>query len=400
MKTRDPVLSTPKRLPDPRRVLGANDRIGLGVIGCGKRGRGLVANCSKIPGAELVAVSDVYVPRTEQAASMAGQAARTCTDYREILDRNDIDAVVIATPDHWHVPMTLQAVEAGKDVYLEKPVTHNIEEGSVLLAAVERSGRVVATGTQQRSWEHFVEAKRLIDDGALGRITFARCHWYQNHLQGERDKRVQIDLGLLDWDQWLGPAPRQAFDSARFRHWRFFWDFGGGSVTDLMTHWIDVIQWYMDSSEASEVGAVGCSFVHDWFQTPDTVAATMLYPEGFVVTFEGNLTIGLLGCGIVFRGEKAMMTLDRSSFAIYEEGTTPFESSGLPNPARRFVRHESGSLADRIDGAGTLANLSNWLSCIREGSEPNAHIRAGVQAAATAHRVNEVVRAGNAAEMA
>ena len=283
-----------------QRIAGANDRIGVGLIGCGLRGRGLAACIREIPGAEVRGVSDVYVPRREQAADELGRPAAPHGDYRDLLAGKDIDAVVIGTPDHWHARMTIAAVAAGKDVYVEKPVTHDLAEGAALLQAVQGSGRVVATGTQQRSWDHFLEAKRLVDRGVLGKVTFIRCHWSQNYADFRARRGPDIDLGQLDWRQWLGPAPEQPFDPTRFDFWRFFWDFGGGSVTDLMTHWIDVVQWFMQSPRVREVHAAGATYTHDWLEAPDTVTATMLFPEGYMVVFEGNMTCGLLGCGIEF----------------------------------------------------------------------------------------------------
>ena len=375
-----------------QRVLGANDRIGVALIGCGDRGRGVTAYISKIRGAEVRGVCDAYAPRRDQAAEQFGPAAKPFRDYREILAEKDVDAVVIGTPDHWHAPMTIEAVAADKDVYLEKPVTHDLAEGEPLVKAVEASGQIVATGTQQRSWKHFLEAKELIDQGALGKITFVHCYWSQNYSEFRKSAAPDVDLSQLDWDQWLGPAPSQPFDKTRFRFWRFFWDFGGGSVTDLMTHWIDVIQWFMKSPRPREVHAAGTTYTQDWLEAPDTVTATMLFPEGYMAAYEGNMTFGLLGCGIVFRGDKAMMTLNRLGYAVYEEGTKPLEAVSLPEPIHRFARSEDIPLLERVDGTGTLDNVRNWLDCIRSRSTPNAHIRAGVEAAATSHWVNRALR--------
>ena len=190
-----------------QRVLGANDRVRVALIGAGGRGRGVTSNVPKISGAEVVGVSDVYLPRREQAAEQFGAGAKQFKDYRAVLDSKDVDAVIIATPDHWHTPMTIAAVQAGKDVYCEKPVTQNLSEGEGLIRAVEGSKQVVATGTQQRSWDHFIRAKKHVQDGDLGRIVFARCYWYQNYTRWRNEfKDIKIDPGQLDWEQWLGSA--------------------------------------------------------------------------------------------------------------------------------------------------------------------------------------------------
>src|SRR6185369_12320523 len=160
-------------------ALGANDRIRIGVIGTGGRARGLMRNLKDLPGQQIVAVSDVYEPRMLEAAEIPSTKAATVADYRRILDDKEIDAVLIGAPDHWHRTMTLDAVAAGKDVYVEKPVSHSIEEGVAMVAAVEASKQVVQTGTQQRSWDHWILGKQIVDSGRLGRVTFVNTYWYQ-----------------------------------------------------------------------------------------------------------------------------------------------------------------------------------------------------------------------------
>ena len=375
-----------------RRVLGANDRIGVGVIGCGLRGLVLGRYVGNTGCAEVRGVSDAYRLRSRRAAAILGPEAKTFATLGEILDCKDIDAVVISTPDHWHAEMATEAVRAGKDVYLEKPVTHSLEECDALLQAVERSGRVVASGTQQRSWNHFLEAKQLVDEGVLGRVSFVRCHWSQDYSRMRSGPSPPIEPDHLDWERWLGPAPMTPFDPARFRFWRCYWDYGGGSVADLMTHWIDVVQWFLDSPRAEKVQAASATYVQEWMETPDTVVATMQYPEGFMAVFEGNMTFGLLGCGIEFRGDRAMMSINRVGYWVYEEGTRPLESVTLPEPKYCFERSDHTSRDERVDGTGTLDNVRNWVDCIRDRKRPNADIQAAVDSAATAHWVNRAVR--------
>ncbi|MDE0103319.1 MAG: Gfo/Idh/MocA family oxidoreductase, partial [Bryobacterales bacterium] len=278
--------------------------------------------------------------------------------------------------------------------YLEKPVTHRLEESESLLRAVERSGRVVASGTQQRSWNHYLEAKQLVDEGVLGRVTFVRCHWSQDYSRMRSEPSPSVDMAQLHWERWLGPAPCTAFDPDRFRFWRFFWDYGGGSVTDLMTHWIDVVQWFLDSPRAERVQAASATYVQGWMEAPDTVVATMEYPEGYMAAFEGNMTFGLLGCGIEFRGDRAMMSINRVGYWVYEEGTKPLESVTLPEPKYFFERSDNTPRDERVDGSGTLDNVRNWVDCVRDRKQPNAHIRAAVESAATSHWVNRAVRMG------
>lgn len=367
----------------PQRVLGANDRIRIGLIGAGGRCMYLARILKDVPGTEIVAACDVYEPRRLEAAEKMGPPAQPVADYREILDRKDVDAVVIGAPDHWHTPMTLDAVAAAKDVYVEKPVTHDVSEGEKLIAGVEKSKRVVATGTQQRSWDHYLLARQVVDSGRLGQITLVQCYWYQNYLRRPRPDQA-IDPAKLDWERWLGAAPKQPFDVVRFRRWRFFWDFGGGIFTDLMTHWIDVIQWFLNSPTLQTVQAFGAKHAVKMFECPDTVNAAILFPNNYTVVYYGTMVGSLEGGGIIFRGSEGMMKLTRDGFAVYREGQVPAENTAMPEP----------SILVKSAGDGTIANLHNWVDCIRSRALPNAHIRAGVEAARTAHLANQAMRGG------
>jgi predicted dehydrogenase len=381
MQRRDFLLSAAPVALAPQRVLGANDRIRIGLIGTGGRCTYLGTRLKDLPGTEIVAACDVYEPRRLAAAEKMGPQAQTAADYRKVLDRTDVDAVVIGSPDHWHVPMTLDAVAAGKDVYVEKPVTHELSEGERLLRAVEKSGRIVATGTQQRSWDHYLLAKEIVESGRLGQITLVQCYWYQNYLRRPRTE-LEVEASRLDWKSWLGPARDQPFDPGRYRRWRFYWDFGGGIFTDLMTHWIDVIQWYMQSPAPKTVQASGSTHaLHAW-ECPDTVNCSLLFPNNYTVIYYGTMVGSLEGGGIIFRGSEGMMKLTRDGFWVYREGQIPAENTAMPEP----------SMVVKNTGDGTVTNLKNWLDCIRSRKTPNAHLRAGVEAARTAHLANQAMR--------
>lgn len=338
-----------------------------------------------LAGTEIVAACDVYEPRRLEAAERMGPQAKPTGDYREVLDRNDVDAVVIGAPDHWHVPMTLDAVAAGKDVYVEKPVTHSLDEGDKLIAGVEKSRRVVATGTQQRSWDHYLLARQLIQGGRLGQITLAEMYWYQNYVHSSwQDPEAQIDASRLDWKKFLGSAPDQPFDVVHYRRWRFYWDFGGGIFTDLMTHWIDVVQWYMNSPAPESVEASGSTHAMREWQCPDTVNASILFPQNFTAVYNGTMVSSLEDGGIVFRGTDGIMKLTRSGFWLYREANQRRNDRDLPEP----------EMIVKSSGDGTRTNLQNWLDSIRSRSVPNAHVRAGVEAARTSHLANLAMREG------
>jgi predicted dehydrogenase len=199
----------------PARVLGANDKIRVGAMGTGERCQYLMRLFKGNPSVEFVAVCDVYGPRREAALEIAGPQAKSCLDYHELLDNKDIDAVIIGSPDHWHKQMLVDAVHAGKDAYVEKPIMHSIEEGVEMVRAVEDTNRVVQTGTQQRSWPHYIMGKQIVDSGRLGKITFVHTYWYQDYLLGSTGLEP-VDQSQLDWKRFLGDAPDQPFTPEKF----------------------------------------------------------------------------------------------------------------------------------------------------------------------------------------
>ena len=367
-----------------RSVLAAqspNNRIRLGVIGTGGRARGLMGHLKKLPGNQMVALCDVYEPRLLEAAEIAGPAAKKVTDYRRILDDPEIDAVVIGAPDHWHSTMTLAAVAAGKDVYVEKPVSHTIEEGAQLVKAVAASTQVVQTGTQQRSWDHWVLGKQIIDSGRLGQITLVQVYWYQHATAGNY---APVAMDKLDWKRWLGPAPDQPFRPERFYQWRHFWDFGGGCVTDLMTHWIDVVHWYMDVDAPLTAAATGRNYNIKLWEAPDTVSATIEFPKDLMVAYLGTYVSRVDDGGLEFRGDRGTLKIDRARLAFYRDDAPYASGTSAPEP----------DILVRSSGDGTLTHLQNWLDCIRSRKLPNAHIRVAHEAARTSHIVNAALRGG------
>ena len=360
------------------RIFGANERIRIAGLGTGGRCRYLLQTLKNIDRTDLVAVCDAYEPRRLEVKSIAAVPdSRDYLDYREVLDRKDVDAVVIGSPDHWHVPMVTDAVKAGKDVYCEKPVTHTIEQGDSLIGAVNDSARIVQIGTQQRSWPHFAEARELVTAGKLGKITLIRTYWYQDYLH-RRDVKP-IDPAKLDWQRWLGSAPEQPFDETKYRTWRWFWDFGGGALTDLYSHWIDVVHWYMGSDTPEAAQAMGERYVRTDLEAPDTINGSFRYPN-FHVVYDGTMIGNLEDGGLVFRGTEGMLKIDRGGFAMYPE-TGGYR---MPPP----------SVEQRSKQDGTIDHLANWLDCIKSRKAPNAPVEAGVAAARSAHIGNLSLKRG------
>jgi predicted dehydrogenase len=351
------------------RVFGANDTVRIGVIGAGHRMKGLLDAADKVgPRYEIVAVSDVYGPSRDAIQERSLGLATTHLDYREVLDKDkDIDAVIIASPDHWHVRMAVDALAAGKDVYLEKPVTHTLEEGATLTRAVRSSKQILQCGMQQRSWTHFRDAVDLIQGGSLGRVVQVRTYWWQNYYRSRPPKAM--DPQALDWKLWLGSAPDQPFSQEKFDHWRWFWNFGGGAMTDLFTHWIDVVQWAMKSDQPRQAFMLADKYVFDQWDCPDTIQAAFRYP-GFDVVYEGMMNSSIDDGGLEFRGTEATLKIDRGGFAVYrehiEEGKNPV-------------------LSDRSFRDGTISHMENFFECIKSRKEPNAPVEAGVAAARAGH---------------
>ncbi len=355
------------------RVLGANDTLRVGVIGAGGRIDGLLHAADQAGRYEIVAVSDVYAPRRDAIRARSNGMATTHGDYRELLQQQ-IDAVIIASPDHWHVRMAADALAAGKDVYLEKPVTHTLEEGATLTRAVRSSKQILQCGMQQRSWSHFRDAVDLIQGGSLGRVTQVRTYWWQNYYAFMAPKTV--DTQALDWKQWLGGAPDQPFSEEKFYRWRWFWNFGGGAMTDLFTHWIDVVHWGMKSDQPREAQMLADKYIFEQWDCPDTVQAALRYP-GFDVVYEGMMASSIDDGGLEFRGTEGTLKLNRSGFGVYHEGV-----AGKDNPV---VKAES--FRD-----GTIDHMQNFFDCIRTRKEPNAPVEAGVAAAHAGHIANLAYR--------
>jgi predicted dehydrogenase len=348
------------------KVLGANDRIRVGVIGAGGRMRNLLDSADKTGSYQIVAVSDVYGPHRDEVLMRSNGLATTHLNYHEALEK-DIDAVLIAAPDHWHVRMASDALAAGKDVYLEKPVTHTVEQGAILTQAVRSSKQILQCGMQQRSWAHFQNAVELIQGGSLGRITQVRTFWWQNY--GRNWIPKPVDTQALDWKLWLGAAPDQPFSLDKFHRWRWYWNFGGGGMTDLFTHWIDVVHWAMKADQPHSAMMLADKYIFEQWDCPDTIQAAFRYP-GFDVVYEGMMSSSIDDGGLEFRGTEATLKLNRSGFGIYREGVPDAQ-----NPV----------LAEQSVGDGTITHMENFFQCIKSRKEPNAPVEAGVAAARAGH---------------
>lgn len=371
---------------------GEKDELRIGIIGCGGRARRrLMPALKKIKGTRIVAVCDVYTEHLKAGQHIAGGEAFETADHHALIDRDDVDAVLIATPDHWHVPITVEACEAGKDVYVEKPLTHDPEEGAAVIAAQNENERIVQVGMQQRSMPQFHDARKMIAEGKIGRVFKVRMSWNRNFLPFNKPE-YNYDPARIDWQRWLGNAPDQPFDPFRFAQWRWFWDFGGGILTDLMVHWLDAVNFVLGyendapNARAKRIATVGRHFATEGiWQTPDTIQ-TMLDYANVQMYFDGTFVNDHNHASVDIMAEDATLYLDRGRWELHPQ---PYRDM---NPAKRVIG--SGKRArdfyDKPDGE--ILHLTDWLESVRSRNTPNAPAEAGVLAAEIAHQANRAYR--------
>lgn len=371
-------------------AFAANETVNVGVVGCGGRARHLLKSLVTIPTARVTVLCDVWDKALDETKKLVPNAATT-KKSADVFANKDVDAVLIATPDHWHVPLTVAACEAGKDVYVEKPLTHDLSEGAAVIAAQNKHKRVVQVGTQQRSMPHLVKARDLIKDGKIGTVLKVKMSWNRNTNRVQRFP-LGVDPKSVDWPTFLGGAKKQEFDEYRFRNWRWFWDFGGGIFTDLMVHWVDVAHWVLDLDHPLKAVSLG-EFVNakGVWETPDTVQTILSYPNNVQMHFEGTFSNARSAARIEFLGTDATIYADRGRFELIPEKNKKVEPLqevlGSGPPGADFY--------DKPDGE--LLHLQNWLDCVKSRKAPTAPAEAGVSGASAAHLANQALRTGQTA---
>jgi predicted dehydrogenase len=386
-----------------RRVLGANDRVRLGFVGVGNRGDQVLDGFLKHADAEVVGICDIYQPYVDFAARKVGGPPRQFKDYRKLLDVKDLDAVVINTPDHWHALQMIHACEAGKDVYVEKPVSLVVNEGRAMVNAARRFDRVVQVGLQRRSAPFIREAAELVRGGAVGKVTVVRSFHIQNEwpkgIDNPPDEAPPADF---DWEAWLGPAPRRAYNRNRaFYRFRWFRDYSGGQLTNFGVHYMDVIQWALGHDAPLAVTAMGGKFaVEDNRDVPDTLEVLWMYPGGTLVTFsQFNATAapaGLKGGEIEFRGTKGTLYLRGNGYEIVPDDVTP-NAFPARTPVDRAVergwRKGAKPLIEARTGTGqvdTADHARDFLDCVKSRAACHCDIETG-------HRSTSATLLGNVA---
>jgi predicted dehydrogenase len=397
--TRSLVLAGASTALGAARVFGANERVRLGFIGLGNRGDQVLDAFLKHPDAQVVALCDLSQAYMDNAARKIGDSPRQFKDYRKLLELRDLDAVVVATPDHWHALQTVHACEAGKDVYVEKPLSRCVVEGRRMVEAVNKHGRVCQVGIHRRSIAVCQEASQFVRDGGLGKITAARAFHIQNEwpngIGNPPDENPPADF---DWQAWLGPAPERRYNKNRtFYRFRWFYDYSGGQVTNFGVHYLDFIQWSLGMNAPLSVTAMGSrsSGMADNREIPDTLEAIWQYPGGTLVTFsQFNANAGpwsVPGCELELRGTLGTLYLFGDGYDVVPDSISRDEF-----PARTPLTRESDAryrkdAKSRIPArkvrpgstADTAPHARNFLDCVKSRRQCNCDIETGHRSTTT-----------------
>ena len=379
------LVSTAATAAMSRSAIGANDRIRFAIIGGGTRGSYVGGVFTDFPDVELAAVCDVYKPTRESVAAKLGDKTKSkpeaVNDYRRILERKDVDALLVTTPDHWHGPIVIQASEAGKDCYCEKPLSNTIEMGQKMRAAVRQYKRVVQVGLQQRSWDHFQANAKRVQDGMIGKVYHVECI-YQGNYTGPEGTPTEPPADL-DWELFQGNAERRPYTPKRQRTWRAFYDYSGGTLLDWGTHLTDVSHWYMKVQEPLTCSASG-QYVRVPQpipeQLPDTMAVTWQYP-GFVMQYTNCVRQSpeFDIQGNHFLGTGGWLQVNRTGYRYRPVAGRPGggggRGGGATPPPPPF---EPVSTSFRYDGGPSdHAHVRNFLDCVKSRQDPVVSIDTG-----------------------
>ena len=395
-----------------RRVIGANERIRVGIIGFGLIGRIHTRAFLKQPDVEIAAVAETYQPRLDAAAELVGGNVAQYRDFRRLLDDKRVDAVVVATPDHWHALMTMMACAAGKDVYVEKPLTLFVREGRWMVDVARRHQRVVQVGTQNRSGPPFQRARRLIQQGHVGDIVSIQNNFFRNVMPGLGTPPDQDPPPELDYDLWLGPAPQRRYNPNRaLYHFRWFWDYSGGQMTNLGQHSLDLVHWILGVQAPTAVySSGGRRFLKDNCEVPDTQDAVLEYPGFNVVCEYREASAGRdsLGMGaLVFNGTRGTLPVTRKGFEVFPDpkinpvntmatilGGHPVGGpQPLPEPKDQlWTTPEKDDTGEAMLDYGRHAR--NFLDCVKSRQTPISDIESGHRVATACHLANISLRTG------
>jgi predicted dehydrogenase len=342
-----------------QRILGANERVQLGAIGLGNRGMGVMGIFQRSGQVDVRAVCEVYGVRLDRAQQAAG-GAKGFTDHRKLLDDKTLDAVLIATPDHWHAPMAIDAFGAGKDVYIEKPLCRTREEGPAMIRACRVADRICQVGMQQRSGSLWLQAKReIFDTGRMGKLLKVDTIWHSGPGGGTPRDYVAQKPDNLDWARFLGPVKWQEWNPLKYFNFRLFLEFNGGKITDFFTHWGDVVHMFTGNDAVERVSASGGVLVaKDGRTAPDSILITCQYRGGYTVTFDSQaVPAGEYGIHFYGTGGHLFINRGRYEFRTWEKDA-PVETV-------------------KVDKEATVEHVANFLDCVKSRKLPNGDIAIG-----------------------
>ncbi|MBM3289222.1 MAG: Gfo/Idh/MocA family oxidoreductase [Candidatus Hydrogenedentes bacterium] len=365
-----------------QRALGANDRVRLAFVGVGNRGGQLIGAACHHADMEAAAVCDVYAPYREKWAAQLKCPA--CADWRELLERKDIDAIVVATPDHWHALMTIAACRAGKDVYCEKPLSYTIREGRRMVEVARETKRVVQVGTQRRSSPMYQGLRELVRGGRVGKVTVSRAYRISNMAPAGIGKAPDAKPPAdLDWDTWLGPRPERAFNETiapyKFRWWKEY----SSQTANWGVHYFDLLRWLIGEDAPVSVSAHGGVFAVDDARTvPDTMESIAEFPAGHLMLFgqyeaSGAPMFPYGECEL--RGTNGAVYAGSGGYQIRQEPGGQFQDSA-PRGEKAEVKVDEGDV--------TVQHMRNFLDCVKSRNMPNADVEEGHRSTTIAHLAN------------
>jgi len=397
---------------NPSRVLGANDRINIGLIGCGGRGMSDAGTFTKYGeennnACQIVAVADVYEKRKKGAADKYN--AKGFLDYREVLAMSDVDAVIIATPDHWHTRIALEAMDRGKDVYLEKPMCHTNKEAKQLIDTVRETKRVLQVGSQTTSADQWWKAKKAIADGMIGKMIMSQGSYHRNSAEGEWNYPIDSEAGpdgkgenYIDWKTWLGPAPARPYDADRFFRFRKYWDYSGGIATDLFFHVVAPLNicWDKPQFPVKVMASGGRYIFKDDREVPDTFHLVAEYPEGHSLVLSSSMANSQHIPGLIRGHEGTIIMVEHGEF----ERPTP-DIVVRPEKIRTRGEKERHTFPDYKFGSDEIripveqkdmmqAHIGNFLGCMRTREKPHLDVETATHAQVLINLAVESYREG------
>jgi len=363
---------------EPAMPVSPNDRIRIALLGAGGQGQADTRRALEVPGVELVAVADVYDGRFEECREKFGKDLQVTRDYREILARKDVDAVIVASPDHWHMQMTIDALEAGKDVYCEKPLMHSVGEGARILAAEKKTGRILQVGSQGVSSIVSAKARELLDSGAIGKVNLVEGWTNRNSVMGALHWPIPEDAspGTVDWDRFLGSAPRRPFEPARLFRWRLYNDYGTGITGDLFVHLFSQMHFVTGALGPSRVFCSGgLRYWTDGREIPDVMVAVFDYPaRGATPAFNLTLKVNFVDGGVTsewgdsgfrFVGNEGLMELGGGAVAVSRRPPLPEDWDAEP-PAEAALAVSTSQRFVAPDGySAHLDHFRNFFAAVR-----------------------------------